>query len=374
MDHVHNQNQEEHNLMPNSSITHKNELSFHHHLHHYLLNKKTTISSPSCISTALLPSQPAINVAETPPNAVHFSHLTLRNKSSEQSMPMTVKKPGLSPKLTRCMSVGETLAKVLQNDENAKIELKKQKENETSSVERIQIMESDMTISKLKQLLEEKEQSILQHKEQEKKFKCRILHDHYMKQGQSTLLNRLRKKIFRMSKNFEAVIERWTSDFEDMLEKQKKHFAETEERCRKILADCSEESTRQQLMMHIQHDYGVMLEELAGDYYESRSEIHRVHVSKFIMWLIITLITMDAVRGMMYYRKALELQAFLNMAKDEDLMEGYKGMENSDDNARGERSLWTQCQAVAAMKFTYVVSCQQYGIDKRSGSYYTCFI
>ncbi|CAJ1846041.1 unnamed protein product [Sphenostylis stenocarpa] len=74
------------------------------------------------------------------------------------------------------------------------------------------------------------------------------------------------------------------------------------------------------------------------------------------------------VRGMMYYRKALELQAFLDMAKDEDLMEGYKAIENTDDNSRGERSLWTQCQAVADMKFTYVVSCQQYGIDKRSGS------
>ncbi|KAL1323213.1 callose synthase 3 [Arachis ipaensis] len=74
------------------------------------------------------------------------------------------------------------------------------------------------------------------------------------------------------------------------------------------------------------------------------------------------------VRGMMYYRKALELQAFLDMAKDEDLMEGYKAIENSDDNSSGERSLLTQCQAVADMKFTYVVSCQQYGIDKRSGS------
>jgi callose synthase len=48
-------------------------------------------------------------------------------------------------------------------------------------------------------------------------------------------------------------------------------------------------------------------------------------------------------------------------------MEGYKSIENSDDNSRGERSLWTQCQAVADMKFSYVVSCQQYGIDKRSG-------
>lgn len=73
------------------------------------------------------------------------------------------------------------------------------------------------------------------------------------------------------------------------------------------------------------------------------------------------------VRGMMYYRKALEFQDFLDMAKDEDLMEGYKAIENSDDNSRGERSLWTQCQAVADMKFSYVVSCQQDGIDKRSG-------
>lgn len=50
-----------------------------------------------------------------------------------------------------------------------------------------------------------------------------------------------------------------------------------------------------------------------------------------------------------------------------DLMEGYKALESLDDNSRGERSLWTQCQAVADMKFSYVVSCQQYGIDKRSG-------
>ncbi|KAJ0019965.1 hypothetical protein Pint_31296 [Pistacia integerrima] len=75
------------------------------------------------------------------------------------------------------------------------------------------------------------------------------------------------------------------------------------------------------------------------------------------------------VRGMMYYRKALELQAFLDMAQHEDLMEGYKAIElNADDN-KGERSLVTQCQAVPDMKFTYVVSCQQYGIHKRSGDH-----
>ncbi|XP_052193057.1 callose synthase 2-like [Diospyros lotus] len=74
------------------------------------------------------------------------------------------------------------------------------------------------------------------------------------------------------------------------------------------------------------------------------------------------------VRGMMYFRQALELQAFLDMAKDEDLMKGYKAAEsNTEEQLRNERSLLAQCQAVADMKFTYVVSCQQYGIQKRSG-------
>ncbi|XP_042395925.1 callose synthase 3-like [Zingiber officinale] len=74
------------------------------------------------------------------------------------------------------------------------------------------------------------------------------------------------------------------------------------------------------------------------------------------------------VRGMMYYRQALELQAFLDMANDEDLMEGYKAIElTSVENSNVGRSLWVQRQAIADMKFTYVVSCQQYGIQKRSG-------
>ncbi|XP_058723122.1 callose synthase 1-like [Vicia villosa] len=74
------------------------------------------------------------------------------------------------------------------------------------------------------------------------------------------------------------------------------------------------------------------------------------------------------VRGMMYFRQALELQAFLDMAKDEELMKGYKAAElESKENPTSERSLWTQCQSLADMKFTYVVSCQQYSIHKRSG-------
>jgi callose synthase len=41
-------------------------------------------------------------------------------------------------------------------------------------------------------------------------------------------------------------------------------------------------------------------------------------------------------------------------------MKGYKSI-----NMR-ESSLLAQCQALADMKFTYVVSCQKYGIQKRS--------
>jgi len=49
-------------------------------------------------------------------------------------------------------------------------------------------------------------------------------------------------------------------------------------------------------------------------------------------------------------------------------MKGYKAAElESRENSTSERSLWTQCQSLADMKFTYVVSCQQYSIHKRSG-------
>uniref|UniRef100_A0A0D3DU13 Uncharacterized protein n=1 Tax=Brassica oleracea var. oleracea TaxID=109376 RepID=A0A0D3DU13_BRAOL len=53
-------------------------------------------------------------------------------------------------------------------------------------------------------------------------------------------------------------------------------------------------------------------------------------------------------RGMMYYRKALELQAFLDMAKDEELMKGYKALElTSEDASKSGKSLWAQCQRAA---------------------------
>jgi callose synthase len=46
-----------------------------------------------------------------------------------------------------------------------------------------------------------------------------------------------------------------------------------------------------------------------------------------------------------------------------DLMEGYRATELMSEDSQ----LMTQCKAIADLKFTYVVSCQQYGIQKRSG-------
>ncbi|XP_034679163.1 putative callose synthase 8 isoform X2 [Vitis riparia] len=67
------------------------------------------------------------------------------------------------------------------------------------------------------------------------------------------------------------------------------------------------------------------------------------------------------VRGMMYYRKALKLQAFLDMAEDEDLLQSYDVVE------RGNSTLSAHLDALADMKFTYVISCQMFGSQKASG-------
>uniref|UniRef100_A0A0D3BTE1 1,3-beta-glucan synthase n=1 Tax=Brassica oleracea var. oleracea TaxID=109376 RepID=A0A0D3BTE1_BRAOL len=68
------------------------------------------------------------------------------------------------------------------------------------------------------------------------------------------------------------------------------------------------------------------------------------------------------VRGMMYYRKALELQAFFDLANSEELMKGYEALKSS----KSGKTLRDKCELLAGMKFTYVVSCQQYGIHKNS--------
>ncbi|KAI3952785.1 hypothetical protein MKW92_018143 [Papaver armeniacum] len=74
------------------------------------------------------------------------------------------------------------------------------------------------------------------------------------------------------------------------------------------------------------------------------------------------------VRGMMYYRRALKLQAFLDMATEREILEGYKAVTvPSEEDKKSQRSLYAQLEAVADMKFTYVATCQNYGNQKRSG-------
>ncbi|XP_057461875.1 callose synthase 7-like isoform X3 [Actinidia eriantha] len=69
------------------------------------------------------------------------------------------------------------------------------------------------------------------------------------------------------------------------------------------------------------------------------------------------------VRGMMYYKQALELQCFLDYAEDSAIFSGYRTIDK--DNSY-QRDLMEHARALADMKFTYVVSCQIYGAQKKS--------
>ncbi|KAJ8471682.1 hypothetical protein OPV22_026025 [Ensete ventricosum] len=74
------------------------------------------------------------------------------------------------------------------------------------------------------------------------------------------------------------------------------------------------------------------------------------------------------VRGMMYYRRALKLQAFLDMAQESEILEGYKIVTDpAEEEKKSQRSLSAQLEAIADMKFTYVATCQIYGNQKLSG-------
>ncbi|XP_068662809.1 putative callose synthase 8 [Aristolochia californica] len=74
------------------------------------------------------------------------------------------------------------------------------------------------------------------------------------------------------------------------------------------------------------------------------------------------------VRGMMYYRKALKLQAFLDVAEeDEDILEEYRGIEMDESRKNSQHSLAAQLDALADMKFTYIISCQMFGAQKVRG-------
>uniref|UniRef100_A0A0E0JZI5 Glycosyl transferase 48 domain-containing protein n=1 Tax=Oryza punctata TaxID=4537 RepID=A0A0E0JZI5_ORYPU len=67
---------------------------------------------------------------------------------------------------------------------------------------------------------------------------------------------------------------------------------------------------------------------------------------------------------MMYYRRALKLQAFLDMASES----GYKAVADpAEEEKKSQRSLSSQLEAVADMKFTYVATCQIYGNLKQAG-------
>eukprot|EP00250_Pteridium_aquilinum_P011202 c19900_g2_i1 orf=287-6166(-) len=71
------------------------------------------------------------------------------------------------------------------------------------------------------------------------------------------------------------------------------------------------------------------------------------------------------VRGMMYYRRALKLQAFFDMANPADVPQGYKAALKDAAMETNQRSLPATIEAVADMKFSYVVTCQKYGLQKR---------
>ncbi|KAL8528945.1 hypothetical protein ACS0TY_006425 [Phlomoides rotata] len=74
------------------------------------------------------------------------------------------------------------------------------------------------------------------------------------------------------------------------------------------------------------------------------------------------------VRGMMYYKRALKLQAFLDIAREDEILEGYKAIsEPSAEDKKSQRSKYAQLEAIADLKFTYVATCQNYGNQKRSG-------
>ncbi|KAK3032507.1 hypothetical protein RJ639_036174 [Escallonia herrerae] len=68
------------------------------------------------------------------------------------------------------------------------------------------------------------------------------------------------------------------------------------------------------------------------------------------------------VRGMMYYKDALQLQCFLDFAGDNAIFGGYRTIDMNKEN----RTLKESAQALTDLKFTYVVSCQVYGAQKKS--------
>eukprot|EP00268_Persea_americana_P030985 TRINITY_DN3005_c1_g1_i2.p1 TRINITY_DN3005_c1_g1~~TRINITY_DN3005_c1_g1_i2.p1 ORF type:complete len:1912 (+),score=293.34 TRINITY_DN3005_c1_g1_i2:360-6095(+) len=68
------------------------------------------------------------------------------------------------------------------------------------------------------------------------------------------------------------------------------------------------------------------------------------------------------VRGMMYYRRALMLQSYLERKASGDIEDGYSGVDLTSTQGY---ELSPESRAQADLKFTYVVSCQIYGQQKQ---------
>ncbi|CAI5967235.1 unnamed protein product [Closterium sp. NIES-65] len=74
------------------------------------------------------------------------------------------------------------------------------------------------------------------------------------------------------------------------------------------------------------------------------------------------------VRGMMYYKRAMELQAFLDISTDQEFSAGYRALKQAARKGDvSSRATWKQIEAVTDLKFTYVVACQLYGQQKQAG-------
>ncbi|XP_010525558.1 PREDICTED: putative callose synthase 6 isoform X2 [Tarenaya hassleriana] len=69
------------------------------------------------------------------------------------------------------------------------------------------------------------------------------------------------------------------------------------------------------------------------------------------------------VRGMMYYRQALELQCYQEVAEEKANFSVYRARTSNDED---QKAFLDRAKALADMKFTYVVSCQVYGNQKKS--------
>ncbi|KAJ7539825.1 hypothetical protein O6H91_11G110500 [Diphasiastrum complanatum] len=71
------------------------------------------------------------------------------------------------------------------------------------------------------------------------------------------------------------------------------------------------------------------------------------------------------VRGMMYYKNALLLQAFQELAPQEDINKGYKAAMDYAKKIPQQKSYWEKLYASIDLKYTYIVTCQNYGAQKQ---------